>query len=86
MKWGHEDEFRQIFRKYQIATLNKEKEQGSVLKYEVFQPGLHASGDHRWSYRIVIYYEDSREETRRWDLTEDHRDLPIRQTDPNAGE
>jgi hypothetical protein len=25
-----------------------------------------------------------REETRRWDLTEDHWDLPIRQTDPNA--
>jgi hypothetical protein len=27
-----------------------------------------------------------REETRRWDLTKDHRDLPIRQTDPNASE
>jgi hypothetical protein len=27
-----------------------------------------------------------REETRRWDLTEDHWDLPIRQTDPNASE
>jgi hypothetical protein len=107
VRLGHEDEFWQIFRKYQIATLNKEKEQGSVLKYEVFRPGLHTSGDHRWSYRIVIYYKDStsssraaaiekelfpdqaamkREETRRWDLTEDHWDLPIRQTDPNAPE
>jgi len=107
VKLGHEDEFWQIFRKYQIATLNKEKEQGSVLRYEVFRPGLHTSDDHRWSYRIVIYYKDStspgrasaiekelfpdqaamkREETRRWDLTEDHWDLPIRQTDPNAAE
>jgi hypothetical protein len=105
VKLGHEDEFWQIFKKYQIATLNKEKEQGSVLKYEVFRPGLHTSGDHRWSYRIVIYYKDStsparasaiekvlfpnqaamkQEEGRRWDLTEDHWDLPIRQTDPNA--
>jgi hypothetical protein len=102
---GHEAEFWQIFRKYQIATLNKEKEEGSVLKYEVFRPGLHTSGDHRWSYRIVIYYKDqssparasaiekalfpdqaamNREEGRRWDLTEDHWDLPIRQIDANA--
>ncbi len=107
VKLGHEEEFWQIFRKYQIATLNKEKEQGSVLRYEVFRPGLHTSEDHRWSYRIVIYYKDAtspgrasaiekelfsdqaamkREETRRWDLTEDHWDLPIRQTDPNAAE
>jgi len=104
-KVGYEDEFWKIFKKYQIATLNKEKEQGSVLKYEVFRPGLHTSGDHRWSYRIVIYYKDStspsrasaiekvlfpnqaamkQEEERRWDLTEDHWDLPVRQTDPNA--
>jgi len=107
VKLEHEDEFRQIFRKYQIATLNREKEQGSVLKYEVFRPGLHTSGDHRWSYRVVIYYKNStspsrasaigrqlfpdraaltREETRRWDLTEDHWDLPIRQNDPNTPE
>jgi hypothetical protein len=105
VKLGHEAAFWQIFRKYQIATLNKEQEEGGVLKYEVFRPGLHTSGDHRWSYRIVIYYKEqsspsrasaiekmlfpdqaamNRDEGRRWDLTEDHWDLPIRQTDPNA--
>ena len=107
VKYGHQDEFWQIFKKYQIATLNKEKEQGGVVKYEVFRPGLHTSEDHRWDYRIVIYYKDStspskasaiekqlfadqetlkREETRRWELTEVHWDLPIRQIDPNAAE
>ena len=58
VKWGYQDEFWQIFQKYQIATLNKEKELGGVLKYEVFRPGLHTSEDHRWDYRIVIYYKD----------------------------
>jgi hypothetical protein len=107
VKWGYQDEFWQIFQKYQIATLNKEKELGGVLKYEVFRPGLHTSEDHRWDYRIVIYYKDvasssqgsqvekqlfpdraklQREEQRRWELTEVHWDLPIRQIDPNAAE
>jgi hypothetical protein len=107
VKWGYQDEFWQIFQKYQIATLNKEKELGGVLKYEVFRPGLHTSEDHRWDYRIVIYYKNvesssqgskvekqlfpdqakmKREELRRWELTEDHWDLPIRQIDPNGVE
>jgi hypothetical protein len=83
----------------------QEKELGGVLKYEVFRPGLHTSEDHRWDYRIVIYYKDvasssqgskvekqlfpdqakmKHEEQRRWELTEVHWDLPIRQIDPNA--
>ncbi len=107
VKWGYQDEFWQIFQKYQIATLNKEKELGGVVKYEVFRPGLHTSEDHRWDYRIVIYYKNmeassqgskvekqlfpdqakmKREEQRRWELTEVHWDLPIRQMDPNATE
>lgn len=107
VKFGYQDEFWQIFQKYQIATLNKEKELGGVLKYEVFRPGLHTSEDRRWDYRIVIYYKDvasssegskvekqlfpdqakmKGEEQRRWDLTEVHWDLPIRQIDPNAPE
>jgi hypothetical protein len=107
VKWGYQDEFWQIFQKYQIATLNKEKELGGVLKYEVFRPGLHTSEDHRWDYRIVIYYKDvasssqggkiekqlfpdqakmKHEEQRRWELTEVHWDLPIRQIDPNSVE
>jgi len=105
VKWGHQDEFWQIFKKYQIATLDKEKELGSVVKYEVFRPGLHTSEDQRWDYRIIIYYKNvasssgggsierqlfpdqetlKREENRRWELTEVHWDLPIRQIDPNA--
>jgi hypothetical protein len=105
VKLGHEDEFWKIFQKYQVAVLNKEKEAGGVLRYEVFRPGLHTSEDHRWSFRVVIYYKDAtsssgagaiekqlfpdqaglkREEGRRWDLTELHWDLPIRQVDPNT--
>jgi hypothetical protein len=105
VKWGQQDEFWQIFKKYQIAVLNKEKELGLVTKYEVFKPGLHTSEDQRWDLRVIIYYKDyqshdqgagvskqlftdqaalKRDENRRWELTEVHWDLPIRQVDPNA--
>jgi hypothetical protein len=57
VKWGYADEFWQIFKKYQIATLNREKELGYVTSYTVYRPGLHAGEDSRWEYRIVITYK-----------------------------
>ncbi len=58
VKWGYADEFWQLFKKYQIATLNREKELGYVTSYTVYRPGLHAGEDSRWEYRIVITYRD----------------------------
>ena len=105
VKWGHQDELWQLIKKYQIPVLNKEKEQGGILKYEVFQPSLHASDAHRWDLRIVIFYKTAtsgavestiskqlfpdrvafkRDDLRRWEITEDHWDLPISQMDSNA--
>ena len=108
MKFGYQDEFWQIFQKYQIATLNKEKELGGVLKYEVFRPGLHpakivrlpglshrhllqgrglsSQGKQSGEAAVSNQATMKREEQRRWELTEVHWDLPIRQVDPNAAE
>jgi hypothetical protein len=58
VKWGHADEFWQLFKKYQIATLNREKELGYVTSYVVYRPGLHTGEDTRWEYRIVITYKN----------------------------
>jgi hypothetical protein len=58
VKWGYADEFWQIFKKYQIATLNREKELGYVTSYTVYRPGLHTGEDSRWEYRIVITYKN----------------------------
>ena len=58
VKWGYADEFWQLFKKYQIATLNREKELGYVTSYTVYRPGLHAGEDSRWEYRIVITYKN----------------------------
>jgi hypothetical protein len=58
VKWGSADEFWQLFKKYQIATLNREKELGYVTSYTVYRPGNHMGEDSRWEYRIVITYKN----------------------------
>jgi hypothetical protein len=58
VKWGHAEEFWQLFKKYQIATLNREKELGYVLSYAVYRPGFHTGEDTRWEYRIVVTYKN----------------------------
>jgi hypothetical protein len=58
VKWGHQNEFFDIFRKYQIPVLNREKELGYVRDYAVYSPSLHTSEDARWDYRVIITYND----------------------------
>jgi len=58
VQWGHADEFWEIFKKYQIATLNREKELGYVTSYSIYRPGLHTGEDTRWEFRVVISYQD----------------------------
>lgn len=58
VKYGYQDEWWKLFLKYQIATLDKEKEVGYISTYEVVRPGLHTSEDARWDYRIVIAYKN----------------------------
>jgi hypothetical protein len=54
VRYGFHDEWFQIFRKYQIAILERQKQLGYVLDYTVWAPGLHTSEDSRWDYRVVI--------------------------------
>ena len=54
IKYGYQDEWFRIFRKYQIAILERQKQLGYVKEYTVFAPGLHTSEDSRWDYRVII--------------------------------
>jgi hypothetical protein len=58
VQYGHQDEWWSLFRKYQIAALDREQQLGYVTSYTVCGPGLHTSEDSRWDYRIVITYKD----------------------------
>jgi hypothetical protein len=57
-KWGHQEEFFDIFKKYQIPVLDKEKQLGYVTDFSIYAPSLHTSEDSRWDYRVVIVYKN----------------------------
>lgn len=53
-KYGYKDEWFRIFKKYQIAILERQKALGYVKEYTVYAPSLHTSEDSRWDYRVII--------------------------------
>lgn len=58
-KWGHQDEFFEIFKKTQVPVLDREKELGYVLDYTIYSGTSHRTGeDVRYDYRVVIAYKD----------------------------
>ena len=58
VKWGHQDEFLEIFKKYQVPILEREKQLGYVIDYSIYSPSLHAGEDSRWDYRVIIKYKN----------------------------
>jgi hypothetical protein len=54
VRYGFKDEWWRIFRKYQIAILERQKQLGYVKDFQVWGPGLHTSEESRWDYRIII--------------------------------
>jgi hypothetical protein len=102
VRYGFIDEWWDLFRKYQIPILEREKSLGYVLDYRIYHPQLHTDEAARWDYRVEITYRDfdgtrheeeiartlfpdaatrKHDENRRWELTENHWDLPIYQVD-----
>ncbi len=58
-KWGHADEFLQLFKKNHYPLLKKEIELGRILKVWMDQPRYHTTEDGRWDYRVTIVFKNS---------------------------
>jgi hypothetical protein len=55
-KYGFKDEWWTIFKKYQIAILQRQKQLGCVKGFTVYAASLHTSEDARWDYRVIIVH------------------------------
>ena len=58
-KWGHADEFLQLFKKNHYPLLKKEVEMGRMIKVWMDQPRYHTTEDGRWDYRVTIVFKNS---------------------------
>ncbi len=58
VRYGSIDEWWDLFRKYQIPILDREKALGYVLDYRIYHPQLHTDEAARWDYRVEIVYKD----------------------------
>ena len=58
-KWGHADEFLQLFKKNHYPLLRKQVEMGRMIKVWMDQPRYHTTEDGRWDYRVTIRFKDS---------------------------
>jgi hypothetical protein len=59
-RWGHADEFLQLFKKNHYPVLRKLMDMGRVLSVSMAKPRLHATEDGRWDYRVTITFKDVR--------------------------
>jgi hypothetical protein len=58
VRYGFIDEWWDLFRKYQVPILDRERSLGYVLEYRIYHPQFHTDEAARWDYRVEITYRD----------------------------
>ena len=59
VKWGHLDEFLNLYKKNHLPILRKQKERGEILSLSATSPINHANEDSRWDIRMTVVYRDA---------------------------
>lgn len=59
VKWGHADEFLQLFKRNHYPLLKKQVELGRMIRVSMDQPRYHTTEDGRWDYRVTIVFKNS---------------------------
>ncbi len=59
VKWGHQQEFLQLFLKNHYPLLQKIVESGRMISVKIEQPANHTTEDARWDYRVTIRFKNS---------------------------
>lgn len=59
IKWGHFDEFLELYKKNHWPILRKQKERGEILSLSADFPINHMGEDTRWDFRMTVTYRDA---------------------------
>jgi quinol monooxygenase YgiN len=69
-KWGHHDEFLELFTRNHLPVLNEQVKSGRMLEVRVQAPRFHGDGRADWDVMVAIVYRD-------WAAMEEHSEREI---------
>jgi hypothetical protein len=58
VKWGHQEEFIELFRRNHYPILAEQVKSGRLLKFEAWEPRFHGEGRSDWTFMTVIVYRN----------------------------
>ena len=56
VRWGHQQEFLDLFRKNHLPLLERQRDRGRILEITAVAPRYHGTEDGRWDYRVTLVY------------------------------
>ncbi len=59
VRWGHQQEFLQLFLKNHYPLLQRNVAAGRMLSVKIETPANHMTEDARWDYRVTIRFKNS---------------------------
>jgi hypothetical protein len=66
-RWGHHEEFIDLFEKNHYPLLRAQVEEGRMLEVRAYTPRFHGDGRADWTFMVTITYRD-------WAAVEAHTD------------
>ncbi len=59
LKWGHAEEFINLWKKNHYPLLKKIKENGDIISVRAEKPLLHSGEDTRWDFKVTIVWKNA---------------------------
>ena len=59
VKWGHQDEFVDLFQKNHYPVLKEEMKAGRLTAVRTFVPTYHGDGRADWTFAVALTYKDA---------------------------
>lgn len=59
VKWGHADEFIDLWKKNHYPLLKKAQEKGDIIRVTAEKPKLHSGEDTRWDFKVTIVFKNA---------------------------
>ena len=59
VKWGHQDEFVELFARNHLPILREQMKTGRIADVRTYVPTYHGDGRADWTFAVVITYKDT---------------------------